>query len=159
MHLVIGADHRGFAMMERIVSWLLEQGHDVHDVGATDYQENDDYPEYAARVAQEVAASPDATQGIVLCGSGVGVAIVANKVTGIRAALIHDSKIAKAARNDDDINILALGADYISLEDAKRIITAFLETKFSGEDRHMRRIKEIAEIEKGGSLLPRRGEG
>lgn len=147
MHLVIGADHRGFAMKEGIVSWLLEQGHDVHDVGASEYQENDDYPEYAVAVAHEVAASPDTSRGIVLCGSGVGVAIAANKVVGIRAALIHDSKIATAARNDDDINILALGADYISLEDAKRVITAFLETPFSGEDRHTRRIGEIAEIE------------
>lgn len=129
-------------MKEGLVAWLREQAHDVHDVGAAEYAGDDDYPEYAAAVGEEVARDTQA-RGIVLCGSGTGVAVAANKVKGIRAALIHDEKIAHAARNDDDVNVLALGADYISIEDAKKVIAVFLETPFSGEDRHMRRIGKI----------------
>ena len=139
-------------MKEGLVAWLREQGHDIHDMGALEIAANDDYPEYAQAVAKEVADDTE-SRGIVLCGSGTGVAVAANKVKGIRAALIHDVNIAKAARNDDDINILALGADYISLEDlptgqagAKKIITVFLETPFSGEERHLRRIGKIETI-------------
>jgi ribose 5-phosphate isomerase B len=145
MTIYIGADHRGYAMKEGLVAWLREQGNDVHDMGAKDYTEGDDYPDYAKAVAQEVAGDTQA-RGIVLCGSGVGVAVSANKVTGIRAAVIHDMNIAQAARNDDDINVLALGADYISLEDAKKVVTVFLETPFSGEERHVRRIGKIERI-------------
>lgn len=129
-------------MKEGLVAWLQEQGHDVHNMGATEYVEGDDYPDYAVRVAKEVAANSEA-RGVLLCGSGVGVAVAANKVPGIRAALLHDVTITKAARNDDDINVLALGADFISLEDAKKGISVFLTTPFSGEERHVRRIEKI----------------
>lgn len=145
MTIYIGADHRGYAMKEGLVAWLREQGHDVHDMGAAEYTEGDDYPDYAKAVAQEVASDAQA-RGIVLCGSGVGMAVAANKIQGVRAALIHDTNIAKAARNDDDINVLALGADYISLEEAKSAASVFLETPFSGEDRHTRRIGKIETV-------------
>ncbi len=145
MTIYIGADHRGYAMKEGLVAWLREQGHDVHDMGATEYSENDDYPDYAHIVAKEVAEDTQ-SRGILLCGSGTGIAVAANKIAGVRAALIHDEKIAKVARNDDDINVLALGADYIPLADAKKVITAFLETNFSGEERHVRRIEKIEKV-------------
>ncbi len=145
MTIYIGADHRGYAMKEGLVAWLREQAYDVHDMGATEYVGDDDYPDYAKVVAQEVSRDTQA-RGIVLCGSGTGMAAAANKTKGVRSALIHDEAIAKAARNDDDSNILALGADYISLENAKKVIAVFLETPFSGEDRHMRRIEKIEQI-------------
>ena len=146
MTIYIGADHRGYAMKEGLVAWLREQRHDVHDMGATEIAADDDYPDYAQAVAGEVANDTE-SRGIVLCGSGTGVAVAANKTKGIRAALIHDVSIAKAARNDDNVNVLALGADYISLEDAKQVISVFLETPFSGEERHMRRIGKIEALE------------
>lgn len=146
MTIYIGADHRGYAMKEGIVGWLREQGHDVHDIGAQEYSEVDDYPAYAAEVGTAVAKDATA-RGIVLCGSGVGVAIAANKIKGVRAALIHTPDIAKAARTDDDVNVLALGADYISLEDARDVITVFLETPFSSEERYIHRLEEITEME------------
>lgn len=146
MELYIGADHRGFAMKEGLSAWLREQGHDVHDMGAADYIDTDDYPDYALPVAQEVGRNPE-TLGILLCGSGAGMATAANKVMGVRAALIHDTEIAKAARHDDNINVLALGADYISIEQAKEVIAIFLATPFSSEERHERRVGKIAELE------------
>jgi ribose 5-phosphate isomerase B len=145
MEIYIGADHRGYAMKEGLVAWLAEQGHDVHDMGASEYKDQDDYPDYAFAVAKEVAASDD-RRGLLLCGSGVGMAVAANKVRGVRAALVHDTKTIKAARNDDDVNVLALGADSIPLEEAKRAITVFLETPFSGEERHLRRIQKLENI-------------
>ncbi len=145
MTIYIGADHRGYAMKEGLVAWLRGQGHDVHDMGALEIASADDYPDYAHAVAQEVSGDTE-SRGILLCGSGAGVAIAANKTHGIRAALIHDASIAKAARNDDDVNVLALGADYISLEDAQRVVSIFLETPFSGEERHMRRIGKIEQL-------------
>lgn len=145
MTIYIGADHRGYAMKEGLVQWLQEQGHDVHDVGATEYIEGDDYPDYATLVGKEVSNDPAAI-GILLCGSGVGMAVAANKEKGVRAALIHDPNIAAAARHDDDINVLSLGADYISLEDAQKVVTSFLETPFSGEERHLRRIQKLEKV-------------
>jgi ribose 5-phosphate isomerase B len=147
MNIFIGADHRGFAMKEGLAVWLSEQGHDVHDVGALEMNEGDDYPDYAKLVADEVTKNLEESRGILLCGSGVGVAIAANKVTGVRAGNIHDVEIAKAARNDDDINVLALGADYLQLDDAKAIIATFLQTPFSGIDRHQHRIEKIKKME------------
>jgi ribose 5-phosphate isomerase B len=147
MDIFIGADHRGFALKEKLKAWLTETGHTVNDIGAAEKDDDDDYPPIAAAVAQEVTRAP-ATRGIVLCGSGTGVAVAANKIAGARAALIHDPAIAKAGRQDDDLNILALGADFIDFEAAQGVINAFLETQFSGEDRHLRRLGQIAELEK-----------
>lgn len=147
MTIYIGADHRGYAMKEGLVAWLREQGHDVQDMGAVEIASADDYPDYAHAVAHEVGGDTE-SRGILLCGSGTGMAVAANKINGVRAALIHDAQIAKAGRQDDDLNVLALGADYISLEDAKEVISVFLETQFSGEERHIKRIAKISELEK-----------
>src|SRR3989344_1836115 len=148
MNIFIGADHRGFAMKEGLIAWLQQQGHNVEDMGATEFTEGDDYPDYAMLVAKKIAEDIENNRGIPLCGSGVGMAVAANKVAGVRAALIHDVEIAKIARNDDDINILALGSDFISLEEAQAIASTFLSTPFSGLERHVRRVGKIAEMEK-----------
>lgn len=134
-------------MKNDLAVWLKSEGHTVTDVGPTEYHEDDDYPDYGMRVARAVAEQPE-RRGIVLCGSGVGMSVVANKAPGIRAALIHDPAIARAARNDDDNNVLALGSDYIDTKSAKEVITQWLATPFSGAERHQRRIKKIAQYER-----------
>ncbi|HSX24739.1 MAG TPA: RpiB/LacA/LacB family sugar-phosphate isomerase [Candidatus Andersenbacteria bacterium] len=147
MNIFIGADHRGYAMKEGLVSWMKEQGFTVEDVGATDFTEGDDYPDYATLVAQKVAEDTENNRGILLCGSGVGMAVAANKLAGIRAANIESVDVAKSARNDDDINVLSLGADTISLDDAQAITATFLQTPFAQSERHVRRIEKIKRLE------------
>ncbi len=148
MNIYLAADHNGFELKNQLVEWLKTEGHSVNDLGPTALDPTDDYPDFGIQVAQQVSQDPKGRFGILLCGSGVGMAVVADKVPGIRAALIHDTEIAKAAQRDDDINVLALGADYISFDQAKEVINAWLHTPFSGEERHRRRITKIAEYEK-----------
>jgi len=147
MDIYIAADHNGFEIKNNLVAWLTAEGHSVTDMGPTTYDKDDDYPDFGIKVARAVAEDPARRYGVLLCGSGVGMAVAANKVKGIRASLIHDPAIVEAAQRDDDINVLALGADYISLERAKKVINKWLTTKFSGEERHVRRIGKIARIE------------
>lgn len=147
MNIFIAADHNGFEMKNELVTWLKGEGHTVSDLGPDEFVKTDDYPDYGISVAKEVAKDPNANFGILLCASGVGMSVIADKVPGIRAALIHDPEIAKAAQRDDDINVLALGSSYISLDQAKAIISAWLTTPFSGEERHVRRIGKITEYE------------
>ncbi|MEX1111887.1 MAG: RpiB/LacA/LacB family sugar-phosphate isomerase [Candidatus Andersenbacteria bacterium] len=147
MNIYIAADHNGFEMKNELVSWLKEQGHTVTDMGPESFDKEDDYPDFGIKVATAVGENPKENYGILLCGSGVGMSVIAGKVPGVRAALIHDPVIAEAAQRDDDINVLSLGASYISLEEAKNVITAWLNTPFSGEERHKRRIQKIAEYE------------
>lgn len=137
-------------MKNDLLLWFHNHGYEVTDVGNHADDPEDNYPEYAKLVADAVAQDPDNRRGILLCGSGAGMAITANKIDGIRAVLIHDPNIAKNARHDDNINILALGADYISGDVAEQVITVFLTTAFSGSDRHMKRIQQISDIEKNG---------
>jgi RpiB/LacA/LacB family sugar-phosphate isomerase len=147
MNIYIGADHRGFALKNDLMAWLTAEGHTINDVGAPTLVPDDDYPDFALAVARAVAEAPQNRRGIALCGSGVGAAVAANKVPGIRAALLHDPAIAAAARNDDDTNVLALGADYVTLENAKEIVARWLATPFSGEERHQRRLNKIVSYE------------
>jgi ribose 5-phosphate isomerase B len=149
MEVVLGADHRGFSLKEKIKEALRAEGYDVRDIGAETLDSSDDYPRYALRVAKEVAKAPQLRRGVVLCGSGVGVDIVANKVKGIRSALAFRREQARAARKDDDTNVIALPADYLSEDEAIAIVKDWLETPFSGEERHRRRIAEISAIEEG----------
>lgn len=134
-------------MKNSLVAWLKGEGHTVADMGPDTLDPNDDYPDYGIAVAREVAKDPAAHYGILLCGSGVGMSVVADKVPGIRAALIHDPAIARAAQRDDDINVIALGADYVSLDTAKAVITQWLATPFSPEPRFQRRIAKISKYE------------
>lgn len=143
MEIVIAGDHRGFELKNVLRDWLAEEGHTVIDAGATAMITDDDYPDYALEAIRSMQEKPGQRFGIGICGSGAGMAVAAGKAKGIRAALIHDPAIAQAARHDDDINFLALGADYIGLEDAKKVIMAYLTTPFANAAKYVRRLDKI----------------
>jgi ribose 5-phosphate isomerase B len=150
MTIYIGADHRGFALKESIKQALVGEGREVVDCGAPASDPADDYPDFASAVAEKVAAGGDDARGIVICGSGFGVDIVANKYKGVRSALAMSADHVHAGRHDDDVNVLSIAADFVKLEDALGIAHAFLSTPFeSAEARFTRRLGKIAEIEKG----------
>ncbi len=146
MNIVIGADHNGFRLKEHIEAYLRALGYKVKDVSGNKLDPNDDYPIHAAKVAAEVLAQPD-TKGILLCGSGQGVAMAANRFKGIRASLVWNNEEARSSRNDDDANILCLPASELNdLEHAKELIDIWLATPFDGASRFVRRIKEMDEL-------------
>ncbi len=151
MLIYIGADHRGFALKEKLKLFLSARGYSVADVGAKAYEDEDDYPQYAAAVAQRVSEEFETARGIVICGSGVGVDVVANKFRRIRSALCASPDQAFDARNDDDVNVLALGANYLDDATAQKIVTTWLQTPFSDEVRHRDRVDQISNLE--GKLL------
>ncbi len=144
--IYIGADHRGYQLKEFLKTHLKESNYDFEDVGAHELNPADDYPDFALAAAKKVAEKPDENRGILLCGSGVGVDIVANKIKGIRSALCFDVRQAAISRNDDNTNVLSLPADFVSESAAKEIVKIWLETKFSGEERHIRRVGKIDRI-------------
>ena len=144
MKIVLGADHRGYSAKERIKQLLQGQGHEIIDVG-TDSPKAFDYPDAAYPAAKRVAVG-DAELGILLCGSGIGMCIAANKVAGVRAALCHDELTTEMARRHNNANILCLPADLVGEALAKRIVDVWLRTPFEG-GRHENRIKKIRDIE------------
>ena len=146
MKIAIGADHGGFALKDLLVDHLRRSGHTVHDRG-TYGEEPVDYPDYARAVAGAVQ-NGDAERGIVICGSGVGAGVAANKFPGIRAAVCHDTFSARQGVEDDDMNVLCLGARVVGPELAKEIVRAFLGASFSKAERHVRRLEKVAAIEK-----------
>jgi len=139
--VAVGSDHAGYAMKEELRQRLTAAGVGVIDLG-TDSTESVDYPDYAAAVARAVA-SGEAGKGIIVCGSGAGASIAANKITGIRAATVHDTYTAHQAVEHDDANVLALGARVIGGELAWEVVNAFLAAEFSGEERHARRLAKV----------------
>lgn len=145
--IYIGADHRGFKLKEEIKKYLEEWREKFKDVGSLKLDSDDDYPDVALKVAKEVSKSPDKDRGILLCGSGVGVDITANKVKGVRSALALSPWMAEKSRNDDDTNVLSLAADITDSATVRSIVKKWLETPFSGEKRHKRRIEKIKKIE------------
>lgn len=145
--IYLGADHRGYQLKERIKKYLLEQGQSVEDLGAFVEDKNDDYPEYAQKVGVAVAKSPKEHKGIVICGSGVGVDVAANKVDGVIAGLLFNKDQAIDATSHDQLNVAALPADHLSYDQSVEIVHAFLTTPYSKEERHERRVKEIKKIE------------
>jgi len=149
MLIYIGADHRGFKLKESLKSYLRNAGYEVVDVGNSVYDKNDDYPDFAKLVAEKVQEDPNERRGVVICGSGVGVSVAANKFERIRVALVISPDQAAASKSDEDTNVISFAADYIDEEDAKKILSVWLAAKFSGADRHVRRLGKIAEIEKG----------
>lgn len=149
MIIYIGADHRGFKLKEELEVFLKESGYEVFDVGNTTEEAGDDYPDFAAAVAEKVGRDYENSKGVLICGSGAGMCIVANKFPAVRAAMATTSDQAFDARNDNDINILCLAANYTSADEAKRIVVTWLGTPFSGEERHARRIGKIKQIEDG----------
>lgn len=147
MKVYIASDHAGFFLKKSLIQYLKIKGYEVEDCGADVLDEEDDYPDFIVPCAQKVAQDRDSV-GIVIGGSGNGEAIVANKVKGIRAAVYNSGThfIAKAAREHNNANILALGARFISGDEAKRAVTTWLEAEFEG-GRHERRIEKISKIE------------
>ena len=143
--IYIGADHRGFRLKEEISKWLETQHYEFRDLGAIKYDKDDDYPDITFKVAETVAI--EGAKGILICGSGAGASIAANKVKGIRAGLCTSEKQAKAARNDDDINILCLTSDSVSVEENLKTVAVFLATTFGSEERYIRRINKIKKYE------------
>ena len=148
MKIAIGADHGGFPLKEELTQTIRAAGHDVRDLGACQYNPADDYPDFALAVARAVVAG-EAERGIVVCGSGVGASVAANKVRGARAALCHDSYSARQGVEHDDLNVLCLGARVIGVELAREVVRAYLGAEFSREERHQRRLSKILAAEKG----------
>lgn len=146
MKIYLGADHRGYLLKEKIARFLFEKGYSFEDMGALSLDPDDDYPLYAEKVASMIASSTK-DMGILVCGSGVGVLIVANKFDGVRAGLGINKEQVVAARNDDDINVLALASDFTDEKQALEMVSAFLETPFSGKAKHKKRIEDISRIE------------
>lgn len=145
MRIALGADHAGYDMKEHLSTWLAESGHAVYDLG-THSPEPVDYPDYAAAVAQAVLDGR-ADRGVVVCGSGAGASIAANKLNGIRAAVAHDTYTAHQMVEHDDVNLLCLGSRVVGTALAEELVAAFLEARFSREDRHVRRLEKIRALE------------
>lgn len=146
MRIAVGCDHAGFALKQRVVPLLEAAGHDVLDVG-TDSEESTDYPVYASKAARMVTDG-SAERAVLVCGSGVGVSIVANKLEGIRAVNAHDPEEAAMSRRHNDANVLALAGRRLEGSDFAGIVEAFLETEFEG-GRHQRRVDQITAVERG----------
>ena len=147
MKIYLGADHGGYKLKEEIKTWLKEWNFDFEDFGAHEFKPDDDYPDFAWPVAVKVG-SEQGSIGILICRSGQGECIVANKAKGARAALAWNEKTAHAGRNDDDANILCLAADYTNVDEAKKIVHVFLTTPFdSKQERFLRRSNKVKKID------------
>jgi len=151
MRVALGGDHAGFEMKQMIGEHLRKLGHEVVDVGAYDFDALDDFPDFSEAVALRVADGR-AERGIVICGSGVGASVAANKVRSIRAGLCHDTYSAHQGLEHDDMNVVCIGSRIIGEELAKEIVSAFLSAKFiSSEEKYVRRLNKVLEIEKRGA--------
>jgi len=148
MRIAIGADHGGYPLNERVIRELAAAGHEIQDFGTHVGSRPDDYPDYAIKVGQAVQDGA-AEIGILICGSGVGASVAANKLRGIRAALCGDTYSGHQSREHDDCNVLCLGARVVGEELALDIVRAFVAAKFTGEERHQRRLAKIKAIEEG----------
>ncbi len=149
MRIAIGADHGGFPLNERIIVEVKNAGHEVLDFGTHDGAQPDDYPDYAQRVGESIQRG-EAERGILICGSGVGACVAANKLKGVRACLCHDTYSAHQGVEHDDINVLCLGARIIGIELALELVRAFLGTRFTAEARHLRRLAKVTAMEAQG---------
>jgi ribose 5-phosphate isomerase B len=146
MRVGIAADHAGFEMKQTLAEQLRQAGHEVTDFGPAKLVPGDDYPDYVIPLAQAVAAD-EVERGIAVCGSGVGASIAANKVRGVRAGLVHDNFSARQGVEDDNMNVLCLGQRTIGPAVAAELIRTFLAARFSGAERHRRRLAKVALVE------------
>ena len=146
MKIAVGADHAGYVAKEPVKALLESQGHEVVDVGAHEMDPSDDYPDIA-KVLADTVANGDVDRGIMLCGSGVGASVAANKVRGVRASVCHDTYSAHQGVEHDDMNVLCMGARIIGEELVKEIAGAFASARFSGEERHQRRLDKVLKME------------
>ena|ERR1700674_798199 len=145
MKITIGSDHAGFELKHFLITRLIQDGHQINDVG-THNMEPVDYPDYAEAVGLSVLRG-ESERGILICGSGVGASVAANKIPGIRAGLCHDSYSAHQGVEHDDINMLVLGSRVIGPELARDLCTIFLKARFTAEERHQRRLAKVADME------------
>jgi len=148
MKVAIAGDHAGFELKQQIAERIRKMGVEVLDLGAHQYDASDDYPDFAFAVAEAIA-SKKVERGVLICGSGVGVSIAANKVKGVRACLCHDTYSARQGVEHDDMNVVVIGARVISIELATEVIRAFLGAQFSNEERHVRRLNKVLAVEAG----------
>jgi len=146
MNIAVAADHAGYPIKQIVVDDLQAAGYEVLDLGTDDPTRPADYPDFA-RLACEAVRRGEAQRAVVICGSGVGASVAANKFPGIRAGLCHDHYSAHQGVEHDDMNVLCLGARIIGLEVAREIVQAFLMARFTGEERHVRRLGKVAQIE------------
>jgi ribose 5-phosphate isomerase B len=146
MRVAFAADHAGWILRERLIREIAALGHEFVDCGTAECQAGDDYPDRSAAVARAIIDGR-AERGLVLCGSGVGAAVAANKLHGIRACMCHDSFSARQGVEDDDMNVLCLGARVIGEELAAELLRDFLAARFSGAERHRRRLGKISDLE------------
>lgn len=147
MVVALACDHGGYPLKAEVLKYLFSQNHEVIDLGTDSAEQSVDYPDYAGKAAEAVV-SGRAQKGILLCGTGIGMSIAANKIQGVRCALLSDVYSARLTREHNDANMMALGARVVGPGLALDIIGAFLNTAFSNEERHQRRIDKVAELEK-----------
>ncbi len=145
--IYIGSDHRGFKLKEHLKEFLSRQNIAFEDLGNTQFDPEDDYPDFAFKLAEAIAKNLSDNTGIMICGSGLGMVVAANKVKGIRAGLATSDWLARHGRENDDLNVLSLAADMTDEKTAEEIIKTWLETRFSGAERHRRRLEKIEEYE------------
>lgn len=145
--LYLGADHRGFLLKEEIRKFLESQGKQIEDLGALEFNMEDDYNDFAQAVAEKVMENLENNKGILICGSGHGMEIVANKSKGIRAAIAFNRQVAAQSREHEDANVLVLPSDWLKEGEAKEIVSIWFSKPFSGEERNVRRINKIGEME------------
>lgn len=146
MRIVLGADHAGFDMKQDAVAFVRALGHEVLDVGARTGTQPDDYPDFAEALGM-VIRNRQADRGILICGSGVGASVAANKIPGVRAGLCHDCYSAHQGVEHDDMNVLVMGSRIIGIELAHELVKSFLQANFTGEERHVRRLEKVKKIE------------
>jgi ribose 5-phosphate isomerase B len=149
MKIAIACDHGGYLLKEPIVTFLRSRGHEVLDLGAHQFDPKDDYPDFARYVGQAIQHG-QAQRGIVVCGSGAGASVAANKLTGVRAAVCHDTYSAHQCVEHDDVNILCLGARVVGIALAEDLVNAFVSAKFTAEERHLRRLEKVKALEAAG---------
>lgn len=148
MKIAFGCDHGGYPLKDDVIKLLKSLGHEPVDKGAYKLDPSDDYPDFAIAVAHAVQ-SGETPKGIIICGSGVGACVAANKIKGVRAGLCHDTYSAAQGVEHDDMNVLCLGARIVGVALANELVKAFANARFSGEDRHVRRLNKVNALEKG----------
>ncbi len=149
MRLGLAADHGGFELKTELARWLAAAGHQLVDFGAKTLDPGDDYPDFVVPLARAIARG-EVDRGIALCGSGVGASVVANKIPGVRAGLVHDAFSAHQGVEDDDMNLICLGGRVVGPSLAREIVERFLAADFSGAERHQRRLAKVRAVEEEG---------
>jgi ribose 5-phosphate isomerase B len=147
MRIAVAADHAGFEMKNELAEAIRNAGHEVVDVGAHSYDRDDDYPDFAEALGRAVR-NGEAERGVLICGSGVGASVAANKLDGVRAGLCHDGYSAHQGVEHDDMNVLVLGSRIIGIELARDLVKSFLGAKFSNDQRHVRRLEKVKRLER-----------